>query len=169
MLKDIQSIRKNIDKDFSMIFEQAERITTKCDRKCRPETIVSSLKKCSKHMYPNLSVLLKLAAALPVTLCEGKRSFSALQRLRTWLRASMTIKRLSSLAIINIHRGVQVNYKRAVKIFLELYMKLHVKLNNTENLKTLKKNSGLDKYPQLTKNIENKERRNDCVNIPLLF
>ena len=48
-------------------------------------------------------------------------------------------------------------------------MKLHVKLNNTENLKTLKKNSGLDKYPQLTKNIENKERRNDCVNIPLLF
>ena len=139
MLKDIQSIRKNIDKDFSMIFEQAERITTKCDRKCRPETIVSSLKKCSKHMNPNLSVLLKLAAALPVTLCECKRSFSALQRLRTWLRASMTTDRLSSLAIINIHRGVQVDYKRAVKIFLELYMKLHVKLNNIENSKTLKK------------------------------
>ena len=139
MLKNIQSIRKNIDKDFSMIFEQAERITTKCDRKCQPETIVSWLKRCSKHMNPNLSVLLKLAAALPVTLCECKRSFSALQRLRTWLRASMTTDRLSSLAIISIHRGVQVDYKRAVKIFLELYMKLHVKLNNIENSKTLKK------------------------------
>ena len=33
-----------------------------CDEKLRPKTIASSLKKCSKDMYPNFSVLLKLAA-----------------------------------------------------------------------------------------------------------
>ena len=33
----------------------------------------------------------------------------------------MTTKRLSSLAIINIHRRVQIDYKRAAKIFLELH------------------------------------------------
>ena len=91
-----------------------------CDEKLRPKTIASSLKKCSKDMYPNLSVLLKLAATLLVTSSECERSFSVLRRLRTWLRASMTTKRLSSLAIINIHREVQIDYERVVKIFLEL-------------------------------------------------
>ena len=33
----------------------------------------------------------------------------------------MSTKRPSSLAIINIHRGIQIDYKRAVEIFLELY------------------------------------------------
>ena len=72
-------------------------------------------------MNPNISVLLKLAATLPVILCEYERNFFVLQRLQTWLRASMTTKRLSFLAIINIQRGVQVDYQRAVKIFLELH------------------------------------------------
>ena len=71
-------------------------------------------------MYPNLSVLLKLPATLPVPSCECERSFSVLQPLQTWLRASMTTKRPSSLAIINIQRGVQIDYKSVVKIFLEL-------------------------------------------------
>ena len=34
------------------------------DKKLRPQTIASSLKRCSIDMYPSLSVLLKLAAAL---------------------------------------------------------------------------------------------------------
>ena len=73
-------------------------------------------------MNPNISVLLKLAATLPVILCEYERNFFVLQRLQTWLRASMTTKRLSFLAIINIQRGVQIDYRRAVKIFLELHL-----------------------------------------------
>ena len=74
-------------------------------------------------MYPNLSVLLKLPATLPVPSCECEKSFSVLQPLRNWLRAFMTTKRLSSLAIINIQRGVQIDYKRAVNIFLELHQR----------------------------------------------
>ena len=72
----------NIGKESSAIFEQAERVAGKvgsqtsmpriakkrkwleCVEKQRPKTIASSLKKCSKDMYPNLSVLLKLAAIL---------------------------------------------------------------------------------------------------------
>ena len=80
-------------------------------------TIASLLKQCSKDKYPDLSVLLKLAATLPKT-CEFERSFTVLQ---TWLSTSMITKRLSSLAIIKIHRGVQIDYKRAKKIFLELH------------------------------------------------
>ena len=98
-----------------------KRKLLECDEKLRPKTIASSLKKCSKDMYPNFSVLLKLATTLPATSCECERSFSILRHLQTWLRATMITKRLSSLPIINSHRGVQIDYKRAVKIFLELH------------------------------------------------
>ena len=101
-----------------------------CDGKLRPKTIASSIKKCSKDMYPNLSVLLKPAPILPVTSCKCEGKFSVLQTLQTWLRASMTTKRLSSLTIINIPRGVQIDYKRAVKMFL----KLHPQKLNVSNL-----------------------------------
>ena len=50
-----------------------------------------------------------------------RKGFFVLRRIRTWLTASITTKRLSSLAIINIYRGNQSDYKRAVKIFLELH------------------------------------------------
>ena len=87
------------------------------DEKLRPNKTASLLKKCSENMYSDLSSLLKLSATLPA--CECERTFSVLRRLQTMLKASMTTKRLSSLAIINIHRGVQTDYRRAVKIFLD--------------------------------------------------
>ena len=40
-----------------------------------------------------------------------------MRRLRTWLRATMKSDRLSSLAIMNIHRNVEVDYKEAAKLF----------------------------------------------------
>ena len=52
--------------------------------------------------------LLNIACTLPVTSCECERSFSAMRRLRTWLRSSMTMNRMESIAIMNIH-----NYWRA--------------------------------------------------------
>ena len=82
-------------------------------------------------MYPKLSMFLNLAATLPLTSCEFESGFTVLQRLRAWLRASMTTKRLSSLTIINVHRGVQIDFKRAVKIFLEF----HPRKLNVSNLK----------------------------------
>ena len=36
----------------------------------RPQTVASALKKCDASMYPNLFVLLQIAATIPVTSCE---------------------------------------------------------------------------------------------------
>ena len=68
--------------------------------------------------------MLKLAANLPVISCECERSFPFYD---VWLIVSMTTKELSSLAVINIRRGVQIDYKRAVKI-------LHPRKLNVSNL-----------------------------------
>ena len=40
-----------------------------------------------------------------------------MRRLRTWLRYTMKSDRLSSLAIMNIHGNVKVDYKDAAKVF----------------------------------------------------
>ena len=56
-----------------------------------------ALKECDEDMYPNLYVLLKICCTIPATSCECERSASALRRLHTFNRASMTQERLSSL------------------------------------------------------------------------
>ena len=63
-----------------------ERKLLECGEKLRPKIIASSLKKCSKDMYPNLSVLLKLPATLPITSSECKKIFPVLRNVQTWLR-----------------------------------------------------------------------------------
>ena len=75
----------------------------------RPTHLVNALKQCDELTYPNLFVLLKIAATLPVTSSEFERPFSVMRRLRTWLRACMTAERISVLALMHIHYGHDVD------------------------------------------------------------
>ena len=71
----------------------------------RPATLEKALQVCDKDNFPNISILLAIACTLPVTTCETERSNSQLKLLKTYLRSTMTEgKRLSSLAMIKIHR-----------------------------------------------------------------
>ena len=54
-------------------------------------------------------MLLTIACTLPVTTCENERSNSQLKLLKSYLRSTMTEKRLSSLALIKIHRDMVAN------------------------------------------------------------
>ena len=69
-------------------------------------------------MYPNLSVLLKIAGTVPVTSCECERSGSVLKRLNTYLRASMGQERLSGLALMHINYDIDIDIERVIKIFV---------------------------------------------------
>ena len=57
--------------------------------------------KCSG--FPNILSILLLQLTLPVGTCSCERSFSSLRRLKTWLRTTMTEKRLNGLALMSIH------------------------------------------------------------------
>ncbi|GBN92382.1 hypothetical protein AVEN_116156-1 [Araneus ventricosus] len=48
-----------------------------------PKTAISSLEKCDKTFFPNIYILLKLLAVLPVSVATVERSFSSLRRLKT--------------------------------------------------------------------------------------
>ena len=80
----------------------------------RTSTLAASLKECKKHCFPKLYISLKID-------WECERSFSAMRRLRTWLRTSMSSQQFSALAIINIHRNHSTNYMEIVQKFFILH------------------------------------------------
>lgn len=53
----------------------------------------------NRLFYPNIHTILLLLLCLPVGSVSCERSFSALRRLKTWCRNSMTDERLDSLAL----------------------------------------------------------------------
>lgn len=55
-----------------------------------PSTVQSALMETSQEMFPNILNLLSLLAVAPVTTCEAERSVSALRRLKTYMRRSMS-------------------------------------------------------------------------------
>ncbi|GBN51906.1 repressor of the inhibitor of the protein kinase [Araneus ventricosus] len=65
-----------------------------------PKTAISSLEKCDKTFFPNIYILLKILAVLPVSVATVERSFSSLRRLKAYTSES----RLNGLALLSIHR-----------------------------------------------------------------
>ena len=57
-------------------------------------------------MLPEFSKVLKIYSVLPISSCEAERSFSALKRLKTYLRSKMGQNRLSSLALMHLERKI---------------------------------------------------------------
>ena len=68
-----------------------------------PNTVSSSIPHTSAILFPNIRKMLIHAMVLPVTLCEAERSFSALRRIKSYLRTTMKQERLNGLALLNIH------------------------------------------------------------------
>jgi hypothetical protein len=87
----------------------------------RPSTPSAALKECNPAYFPNIGTLLKLVCTLPVTSCECERSASTLRRLHTYLRASMSQQRLTSLALMHIHYGHSIDFDEVVDIFARLH------------------------------------------------
>ncbi len=59
-----------------------------------------------KGTYPNLYKLLQLALTLPVGSATSERSFSAMRRIRNWLRTTMSEHRFSDLGILHIEAEI---------------------------------------------------------------
>ena len=59
-----------------------------------------------REMFREVFCLLRLLLVFPVSSCESERSFSALRRLKTWLRSTMAQERLHSVIICHVHKEV---------------------------------------------------------------
>lgn len=57
-----------------------------------------------RGLFDQVEVLIRILLVVPVSSCEAERSFSALRRLKTWLRANMGQERLNSVVVCNVHK-----------------------------------------------------------------
>ena len=56
-------------------------------------------------IFPQFSKVVHILAVIPATSrCSAERSFSALRRLKTYLRSTMGRQRVSNIALINIEK-----------------------------------------------------------------
>ena len=64
---------------------------------------------CLTDLLTEFHTFLRIMLTIPVTSCTSERSFSALRRLKTYLRSTMTQNRLNDLAILHIHKDLSKN------------------------------------------------------------
>ena len=79
-----------------------------------PRNAMDALAICDKVIYPNVFRLLQLLATLPVSSASNERSFSTLKRIKTYLRNSVGEARLNGLAMLSIHRDIDVDVQTVI-------------------------------------------------------
>jgi len=72
----------------------------------RPTTSMQLFAELSKmqRAFPDLLALLKVILTIPVASASAERSFSAMRRVKSHLRASMSASRTSDLTLITVER-----------------------------------------------------------------
>ena len=76
-----------------------------------------------KEMLPTVHQIIRLYLTVPITSATSERTFSALRRLLTYLRSSMTEKRLNHCLLLHIHKELTDSMDLVVvaKEFIDLY------------------------------------------------
>ena len=57
-----------------------------------------------RGLFSQVEALVRLLLVVPASSAEAERSFSALRRLKTWLRSSTSQTRLNNLAMCHVHQ-----------------------------------------------------------------
>lgn len=82
-----------------------------------PVNLSSLLRVTDRTTFPNIYEALKIAATIPVTTCTCERSISALRRLKTYLRNTMSEDRMNSLALMHAHRDIIIDAEKVIDRF----------------------------------------------------
>ncbi|XP_036327229.1 52 kDa repressor of the inhibitor of the protein kinase-like [Rhagoletis pomonella] len=94
----------------------------------RPTTFIDALNVCNQSLYPKVYRFLQIGATLPVTVASSERSFSTLRRIKTYLRNKTGEQRLNGLALLNIHRDIEVTNEEILNIMAKQPRRLDINL-----------------------------------------
>ena len=65
-----------------------------------------------RRLFPQVEALVRLLLVVPVSFCKSERRSSALRRLKTLLRSTMSQSRLNSVSVCHVHREKLENITR---------------------------------------------------------
>lgn len=60
----------------------------------------------ASNLVPNIFKVVQILATMPVSSCEAERSFSALRRIKNYMRTKTGQARLSSLTLFHLERDI---------------------------------------------------------------
>ncbi|CAC5416458.1 unnamed protein product [Mytilus coruscus] len=83
----------------------------------KPDQLCATLEMTPKELYPNIFCILQILLTMPPSTATAERSFSALKRVKTYLRSTMGQERLSSLALLHVHSDFDIDTKEVVDTF----------------------------------------------------
>jgi len=83
----------------------------------RPNTATEGLANYNILLFPNIWKLLQVLPTIPMSTATPKRTFSSLKRLKTYLRNSTGETRLNGLALMSIHREINVDPEEVLNRF----------------------------------------------------
>jgi hypothetical protein len=71
-----------------------------------------------RQMLPEFNKILCIMLVIPVSSCTSERSFSALRRLKTYIRSTMGQIRLNDISILHVHRDEEINLEIVANQFI---------------------------------------------------
>ncbi|KAL7596136.1 hypothetical protein Lser_V15G31190 [Lactuca serriola] len=82
-----------------------------------PKDVLKFLKELD--YFPNASIAYRILLTIPVTVASAERSFSKLKFVKSYLRSTMTQKRLNGLAMISIENEIleSIDYEELINQF----------------------------------------------------
>jgi len=86
----------------------------KNESNCVPETAVAALEACDQTTFPLIHTFLSILVTLPESTASTDRIFFTLRRVNTWLRSRVIEDRLTSLALMHIHRDILVDVGKVI-------------------------------------------------------
>jgi hypothetical protein len=78
-----------------------------------------SLSYAHEDFYPNIRRIFLILLTLPVTSVYYEKSFSYIRRHKTWERGTMGEERLCGLAMLHVHRDMNVSRENLLRRFDE--------------------------------------------------
>ena len=83
-----------------------------------PTSLCETLDAVNLVLYPSIDTILCIMLTMPVTSATTERLLSVLRRLKTYVRSTMNNDKLSSLALMHIHRDFSVDLDKVMEKFV---------------------------------------------------
>jgi hypothetical protein len=83
-----------------------------------PERLIAVLNATNVDLYPSIHRILAILLTMPVSSATSERSFSAMRRIKSYLRSTMGDERLSNLSLMHVHRQIPVEIDKVLSEFI---------------------------------------------------
>lgn len=85
----------------------------------KPDNLSTTLEHTNPVLFPNIYKVLLILITMPVSTASAERSFSAMKRIKSYLRATMGQERFSGLALMHVHKTFNFDYDEAIRTFID--------------------------------------------------